>query len=81
MMDTILHYIKEKESVKREEKECKGRFYRGRVCTYIQEGRIVERKEVVLLKRISCPGCQKCDWMEDVVKKIFRIPMDIIVLD
>lgn len=43
--------------------ECKGLIYRANRSQYIQNNIIGERTYLKLLKRKSCPGCEKCGWM------------------
>ena len=49
--------------------ECKGLVFRGYSSTFMAyESRGIERREgVKLLKRKSCPGCEKCSWMLDAL--------------
>lgn len=48
---------------------CKGLFFRLRLNTYYQDGRYVEKKEMRLLKRLSCKGCAKCGWIEENLRE------------
>jgi hypothetical protein len=65
---------------------CKGRIYRGYVSQFVSEGRIVERRELRLLKRKSCHGCAKCGYLEEDLKEdiacsapdLARIKLDTI---
>ena len=46
--------------------ECKGRFYRGRVSGYLNSrNEYVYTEKMIPLKRMSCPGCEKCGWVDD----------------
>ena len=47
---------------------CKGRFFRGKVNEYmLGDGSYRNDKRLTPLKRMSCQGCERCDWMfEDV---------------
>lgn len=45
---------------------CKGLFFRVRVSRYTtRSGVIGHKREYRPLKRMSCPGCDKCGWMWD----------------
>lgn len=51
--------------------ECKGIFYRYTESNYKGEyGRIVFSKEIRPLKRISCPGCEKCGSEKDLLDSL-----------
>ena len=51
-------------------KECKGLFWRGSVSIFTdQSGRVKQSKEVRLLKRKSCSGCEICDWIIDHLRE------------
>lgn len=46
--------------------ECKGLFYRGAVEIYIgSNGDYNQKSRMRPLRRKSCTGCSKCDWMVD----------------
>ncbi len=56
-------------SLKKENK-CKGIFWRGTVSSYISIHNSIEtRKSLRLLKRMSCTGCEQCDWIWDFIKE------------
>jgi hypothetical protein len=44
---------------------CKGRFYRGYVTKYQTKYGIAKKIEVRILKRMSCPGCDKCGGIDE----------------
>lgn len=44
---------------------CKGVYFRYTETTYAGGGRFVFKKQISLLKRMSCPGCSKCCWVID----------------
>lgn len=47
-------------------KDCKGLYWRGVENIFVDKsGRIKQTKEIRLLKRKSCPGCEKCFWIFD----------------
>lgn len=50
--------------------DCKGRVYRYRESNYISaSGEIVIKQSFRLLKRLSCPGCEKCGWMMETLSE------------
>lgn len=49
--------------------QCKGLVYRAKRSQYIYDGAIGERVYLKLLKRKSCPGCSKCDWMQEAFEE------------
>jgi hypothetical protein len=61
--------------------DCKGLYWRGIVNLFADaNGRIKQSKEVRLLKRKSCPGCEKCSWVFDfIVEDIFCVPKQNIL--
>ena len=42
---------------------CKGWFFRGRVNQYYANGQLRDDRRLVLLKRLSCKGCESCEWL------------------
>jgi hypothetical protein len=44
---------------------CKGLTFKGEVNVYFSSGRLVEKRSVILQKRLSCPGCGSCGWFLD----------------
>lgn len=51
-------------TLQEEKSTCKGLFFRAvRNKFYIKEKRIVEHLELRFLKKKSCPGCEKCDFL------------------
>jgi hypothetical protein len=44
---------------------CKGLVFRASVSSYINGGNIIVRKNLNMLKRKSCPGCERCGWILD----------------
>ena len=44
---------------------CKGRIYRGRINAYVSNGKYVYQESMSFLKRESCKGCDKCNFLED----------------
>ena len=42
---------------------CRGLYWRGRVNSFFNDKRIETRKSLRFLKRLSCPGCEQCDWL------------------
>lgn len=52
------------EEVKVETAQCKGLFWRGSISSFISSYKSIEvRKSLRLLKKLSCPGCENCDWI------------------
>lgn len=52
--------------------KCKGLFYRGSVENYIgSDGDVNFRTRLRPLKRPSCTGCQKCEWLVDHITEMF----------
>ena len=46
--------------------ECRGRIYRFRVSQYVDgRGVFVRREKFVPMKRLSCPGCDRCFWVDE----------------
>ncbi|RKZ94772.1 MAG: hypothetical protein DRQ46_09440 [Gammaproteobacteria bacterium] len=54
--------------VKPETNPCKGLVFRfsNTICITSHRG-FMQRKELRLLKRRSCTGCEKCGWIEDYI--------------
>jgi hypothetical protein len=52
-----------------EEPQCKGIFFRGKFNSFYNDRKksITVKKELVLLKRKSCKGCEQCDWIWDYI--------------
>jgi len=49
---------------------CKGLFWRASSSCYVSSHNSIEsRKSLRLLKRLSCRGCEKCDWVLDFLKE------------
>lgn len=44
---------------------CKGLFFRGSTSLYWQDGKLAQKMELHLLRRMSCPGCEVCGPMLD----------------
>ncbi len=49
--------------------ECKGLFFRANTGAWFEseKQRFNERRTLTLLKKLSCPGCEKCDWFWDAM--------------
>jgi hypothetical protein len=54
-----------------QEEPCKGLHFRGhRSIFYDSKKHKIERREnITLLKRISCKGCAKCEWLYELYKE------------
>lgn len=49
-------------------KDCKGLYWRGSENIFIDgDGRIKQTNELRILKKKSCPGCEKCGWIFDEI--------------
>ena len=48
---------------------CKGIFWRGSVNCYVDRGNIIVKKSLKLMKRMSCPGCENCDWLSEYFRE------------
>ncbi len=49
--------------------KCKGLFWRGTMTSYLSKHFSIEvRKSLRLLKRKSCTGCPKCEWVWEYFK-------------
>lgn len=52
------------------EKICKGLYWRGSENIFIDaDGRIKQTNELRILKKKSCPGCEKCGWIFDEISE------------
>jgi len=50
--------------------ECKGLFFRGARSTYLsQHGSFEERTSLRKLKSHSCPGCEICEDVMDIIRE------------
>lgn len=55
-----------------ESKKCKGLWFRGKVNEYVlSDGTYRIDKRLVPLKRMSCKGCEKCDWISEYIQDDF----------
>lgn len=63
--------IKSSEELSKGKKEhYKGRVYRYREQVFInEEGSIEVRMRLRPLKRLSCKGCEKCDWVDEFLQE------------
>lgn len=48
--------------------ECPGVYFRYTENNYFVKGKLVFQKQLSLLKKKSCPGCEKCGWVLDDVQ-------------
>lgn len=58
---------------------CKGIYFKGYSSVYSKNGIITEKKELRLMKRISCSGCEVCSGIyehiiEDISHNCLNIP-------
>jgi len=65
-------------------KECKGLYYRKWDEHYISKGdNVVEKTSMSMLKRLSCKGCEECDWLKSAIKEELKenLPLRIYEKD
>ena len=48
-------------------KTCKGQVFRGTINNYVTGERIVSKYELRILKSKSCPGCECCGWLMEMM--------------
>lgn len=57
--------------------ECKGLFFRGQRSSYLsQHGSFEERTSLRLLKSHSCPGCDNCGDIMDIISESGMVSED-----
>jgi hypothetical protein len=57
-------------STKKSTTECKGKVYRCYINQYYSYHKSIEvRKSLRLLKKESCSGCEKCDWVDEFLSE------------
>lgn len=62
--DNIIVEMKEAIDMENGIEPCKGVYWRATVSSYISSHKSIEtRKSLRLLKKMSCTGCPKCDWI------------------
>jgi hypothetical protein len=50
--------------------ECKGLFWRGKLNQFLSSHKSIEHRiSLRFLKRLSCPGCQYCDWYWEMIQE------------
>lgn len=50
----------------KETSQCKGKIYKAKVTHYIgSRGEAIYQEKFIPMKRMSCDGCAKCNWLED----------------
>ena len=49
--------------------ECIGQKYRYRENRYFSDGIYCEKITFTLLKRKSCPGCERCEWLSEWISE------------
>ena len=68
-MGEIFEHIKKVLDKHKKEKQCKGLLFRGTVTTFINiKGHIGTHKYLKLLKRKSCPGCDNCGGLMELIR-------------
>jgi len=55
--------------------ECKGNVYRVREYSFFRKiGIIMFQREYVPMKKLSCPGCERCEYLtEDMNESDFKV--------
>lgn len=51
---------------------CEGLIFRCRVNTYFSNNRYVDQTSFNLLKRKSCPGCEECEWLLEILSEFYN---------
>jgi len=66
----MIEFIEELKENKNTDIECKGLFWRASVNSYLSTYKSIEYRESLrLLKRMSCKGCETCDWVWDALQE------------
>lgn len=58
---------------------CKGIYFRGFYNQYYQDGKFEIKQGIKLLKRKSCPGCNKCGFILDNLQELSCVEGSIIL--
>ena len=59
-------FSKIKEKIIEDKNPCKGIYWRASVNCFLSTHKSIEvKKSLRLLKKKSCPGCEKCAWLWD----------------
>ena len=53
----------------RDPSNCKGLVFRGYNSTFISGNYVGKHQGIKLLKKKSCPGCEKCDYLLDEINE------------
>lgn len=63
--------VDEKQAGETPESICKGKIYRCRINAYISPttGQYVRTERMVPMKRLSCPGCEKCGYLDEYMSE------------
>ena len=57
-----------KEKIIEDKNPCKGIYWRASVNCFLSTHKSIEvKKSLRLLKKKSCPGCEKCAWLWDYI--------------
>jgi hypothetical protein len=72
MYDSINSLIKDAIDERKGEKAetCKGLYWRGRVNCFMNGSSIETRKSLRLLKKMSCSGCDQCEWLWEYLNEV-----------
>ena len=63
--------------------DCNGLFFKGSKYIWVNmiDGRINEKIELRLLKKKSCKGCDKCNWIWDFIQEDLQNGMNLSEVD
>ena len=66
-----MNYPKLLDDKNNQKQECKGLLFRYTESTYLSQttGCITQRRQLRLLKRKSCPGCEECGWQLEILQE------------
>lgn len=59
----------DKKKKKNDKDPCKGLFFRGTVNIFATNEYVQEKRQVKLLKRMSCKGCDQCSYLMEMVQE------------
>ena len=52
------------------ETSCAGKIYKAKINNYISKtGEICNKKSLRLMRKLSCPNCEECGWIEEAVQE------------
>lgn len=51
--------------------DCKGRVFRYRETMFLnKKGQLIVKETFTPMKKLSCPGCMDCGWIEDEFRSL-----------